>query len=230
MRFGRSCGSGRCSTGPSAAGVLPTAQPPSPKSQARWTTFSGACKISRRARSALSCRQKPSGSSHAPSAQSCRRAPRKAAPNEEPSNGAPADPDLLGDLRCGVQDLPHSGQQMDPAHWALGGIFLITGILLIMNYNHPFTKSARIYFTTSPIMPTVKGRVTEVPVEPNVPLDVLFRLDPRPYQYAVDQKKILLAEAEQVAVYTPFAHHWAIIRRILLRMRSWENFVFLEGH
>ena len=113
---------------------------------------------------------------------------------------------------------------------ALGGIFLITGILLIMNYNHPFTKSARIYFTTTPIMPTVKGRVVEVPVEPNVPLDVLFRLDPRPYQYAVDQKKVLLAEGEQVAVYTPFAHHFAIIRRILLRMRSWENFVFLEGH
>ena len=37
------------------------------------------------------------------------------------------------------------------------------------------------------------------------------------------------AEA-QVAVYTPFAHHFAIIRRILLRMRSWQNFVFLEGH
>jgi multidrug resistance efflux pump len=83
---------------------------------------------------------------------------------------------------------------------ALGGIFLITGILLVMNYNHPFTKSARIYFTTTPIMPTVKGRVVEVPVQANTPLkesDVLFRLDPRPYQYVVDQKKALLAEAEQ---------------------------------
>jgi hypothetical protein len=36
--------------------------------------------------------------------------------------------------------------------------------------------------------------------------------------------------AAQVAVYTPYAHHFAIIRRILLRMRSWQNFVFLEGH
>jgi hypothetical protein len=35
--------------------------------------------------------------------------------------------------------------------------------------------------------------------------------------------------AAQVAVYTPYAHHFAIIRRILLRMRSWQNFVFLEG-
>ena len=31
-------------------------------------------------------------------------------------------------------------------------------------------------------------------------------------------------------ICTPYAHHFAIIRKILLRMRSWENFVFLEGH
>jgi multidrug resistance efflux pump len=83
---------------------------------------------------------------------------------------------------------------------ALGGIFLIAGILLVMNYNHPFTKNARIYFATTPIMPNVKGRVIEVPVEPNAPLkqgDVLFKIDPQPYQYVVDQKKAQLAEAEQ---------------------------------
>jgi multidrug resistance efflux pump len=82
----------------------------------------------------------------------------------------------------------------------LGGIFLIGVILLVMNYNHPFTKSARIYFATTPIMPNVKGRVIEVPVESNVPLkegDVLFRIDPQPYQYVVDQKKAQLAEAKQ---------------------------------
>ena len=28
------------------------------------------------------------------------------------------------------------------------------GILLIMNYNHPFTSTALIYFATTPIMPT----------------------------------------------------------------------------
>jgi multidrug resistance efflux pump len=83
---------------------------------------------------------------------------------------------------------------------ALGGIFMIGAILLVMNYNHPFTSSARIYFATTPIMPNVKGRVIEVPVEPNAPLkqgDILFRIDPQPYQYVVDQKKALLAEAEQ---------------------------------
>ena len=36
--------------------------------------------------------------------------------------------------------------------------------------------------------------------------------------------------AAQVALYTPHWHHFAIIRRILLRMRSWQNYIFLEGH
>jgi hypothetical protein len=25
-------------------------------------------------------------------------------------------------------------------------------------------------------------------------------------------------------------HHVALIRRILLRMRSWQNYIFMEGH
>jgi multidrug resistance efflux pump len=83
---------------------------------------------------------------------------------------------------------------------ALGGIIGITLLLLVMNYNHPFTKNARIYFAVTPVLPGVKGRVIEVPVETNKPLkegDVLFRIDPKPYQYILDQKKALLAEAEQ---------------------------------
>jgi multidrug resistance efflux pump len=68
----------------------------------------------------------------------------------------------------------------------LGGILGITSLLLLMNYNHPFTKNARIYFTVTPILPGVKGRVTEVTAKPNEPLkagDGLFAIDPRPYQY-----------------------------------------------
>ena len=74
----------------------------------------------------------------------------------------------------------------------LGGLFMIAAILLVMNYNHPFTATARIYFATTPILPTVKGRVIEVPVTSNTPLkegDELFRIDPRPYQYVVDQQE-----------------------------------------
>jgi multidrug resistance efflux pump len=83
---------------------------------------------------------------------------------------------------------------------ALGGLFLIGFILLVMNYNHPFTDNARIYFATTPIMPDVKGRVIDVPVEANVTLkqgDVLFRIDPAPYQFEVDKRQAALAEGEQ---------------------------------
>jgi multidrug resistance efflux pump len=83
---------------------------------------------------------------------------------------------------------------------ALGGIILITMILLIMNYNHPFTREARIYFATTPIIPVVRGEVVDVPVTANVPLkkgDVLFQIDRRPYEYIVEQKRAALAEAEQ---------------------------------
>jgi len=82
----------------------------------------------------------------------------------------------------------------------LGGILGISLLLLVMNYNHPFSTNARIYFATTPILPGVKGRVTEVPVQTNAVLkegDVLFRLDPKPYEYAVQQKRAALAEAEQ---------------------------------
>jgi multidrug resistance efflux pump len=82
---------------------------------------------------------------------------------------------------------------------ALVGIFGIFLLLLGMSYNHPFTTNARIYYAVTPIFPTVKGRVIEVPVEANTPLkegDILFRIDPKPYQYVVDQKTAELAEAE----------------------------------
>jgi multidrug resistance efflux pump len=82
----------------------------------------------------------------------------------------------------------------------LGGIIGIVLLMLIMNYNHPFTTNARIYFSVTPILPGVKGRVVEVPVQANMPLkqgDELFRIDPKPYEYVVEQKKALLAEAEQ---------------------------------
>jgi multidrug resistance efflux pump len=83
---------------------------------------------------------------------------------------------------------------------ALGGVFLISGLILLMSYNHPFTNEGRIYFTSAPVISVVRGPVIDVPVTPNVPLkkgDVLFRIEPRPYQYAVEQKRAALAEAEQ---------------------------------
>ncbi|RUL97662.1 HlyD family secretion protein [Rhizobium chutanense] len=85
----------------------------------------------------------------------------------------------------------------------LGGAFLISALLLIMSYNHPYSGEGRIYFTSAPVIPTVGGQVVEVPVQPDTPLkkgDVLFRIDPRPYQFVVDQKRAALAEAKQTVL------------------------------
>jgi multidrug resistance efflux pump len=64
-----------------------------------------------------------------------------------------------------------------------------------------FSTNARIYFTTVPILPSVKGRVIEVPVEDNTNRHleagaVLFKIDPKPYEYAVAEKRAGLADAE----------------------------------
>ena len=42
--------------------------------------------------------------------------------------------------------------------------------------------------------------------------------------------EIPLGSTAQVAIYTKHWHHLSLLRKILLRMRSWENYVFLEGH
>jgi hypothetical protein len=46
----------------------------------------------------------------------------------------------------------------------------------------------------------------------------------------VSQYQIPLGAAAQVALYTEHWHHVALIRKILLRMRSWQNYIFMEGH
>jgi multidrug resistance efflux pump len=42
--------------------------------------------------------------------------------------------------------------------------------------------------------------------------------------------QIPLGAAAQVAIYTEYWHHVSLLRKILLRMRSWQNYIFLEGH
>jgi multidrug resistance efflux pump len=83
---------------------------------------------------------------------------------------------------------------------ALGGAALISALLLGMNYNHPYTSQARFYFHTTPIIPAVSGVVTEVPVQSGTPLkagDILFRIDPEPFENEVMAKEAALAAAMQ---------------------------------
>ena len=67
----------------------------------------------------------------------------------------------------------------------LGGLVLIGALLMVMNYNHPYSEYVRQYFVTTPIIPEVRGRIIEVPVQANRPVnkgDVLFKIDPESFQ------------------------------------------------
>lgn len=82
----------------------------------------------------------------------------------------------------------------------LGGILLIGTMILLMNYNHPHTALGGNVYITTPIVPNVRGKVIEVPVEPNQPLkagDVLFRIDPTPFEARVMEAKAALEDAQQ---------------------------------
>jgi multidrug resistance efflux pump len=46
----------------------------------------------------------------------------------------------------------------------------------------------------------------------------------------VSRYQLPVGAAAQVAIYTQHWHHVSLLRKILLRMRSWQNYVFLEGH
>jgi multidrug resistance efflux pump len=84
------------------------------------------------------------------------------------------------------------------------GIVGIGFVLLMMNMYHPYTKDSRFYAYTTPIVPQVKGRVIEVPIRENQPLkqgDVLFKIDPQPYEFALQQLKSELAAATEERKY-----------------------------
>ncbi len=72
----------------------------------------------------------------------------------------------------------------------LGAVLILGTMLSIVSYFHPSSITARSYFVTTPILPNVKGKVIEVNVIPNKELkkgDVLFKIDPIPFQAKVDQ-------------------------------------------
>ncbi|KJY89462.1 membrane protein [Vibrio neptunius] len=85
----------------------------------------------------------------------------------------------------------------------LGGVVLVGTLILLMNYNHPFTQLGNQVFSSTPIVSGVRGRVIEVPVEPNKPLkqgDILFMIDPIPYEAEVDKLEAQIKEASQGAL------------------------------
>ena len=82
---------------------------------------------------------------------------------------------------------------------AIFPIVMIAILLLVLNIVAPTTTDVRVVKYVVPIVSQVRGRVTEVPVENNRPVkkgDVLFRIDPTPYQNEVHSLEAKLASDE----------------------------------
>lgn len=67
-------------------------------------------------------------------------------------------------------------------------IFALTALILVLNIVAPSSHDIRVVNYVVPVNPPVRGLVTEVPIEPNRPIkkgDVLFKVDPTPYEITV---------------------------------------------
>jgi multidrug resistance efflux pump len=75
----------------------------------------------------------------------------------------------------------------------------LTALILTLNVVAPSSHDVRVLKYVVNVLPQVRGRVIEVPAEGNRPMkkgDVLFRIDPTPYQNQVDNFEAQLANAE----------------------------------
>jgi multidrug resistance efflux pump len=75
-------------------------------------------------------------------------------------------------------------------------IVALTATILVLNIVAPSTADVRVVKYVINVVPQVRGRVTEVPVEPNRLVrkgDVLFKIDPTPYELAVKTLEAQLA-------------------------------------
>lgn len=79
----------------------------------------------------------------------------------------------------------------------------LTILILTLNIVAPSSHDVRVINYVVPINPPVRGLVTAVPIEPNQPIkkgDVMFRIDPAPFEIAVRnfEAQILQLQAQRV--------------------------------
>ena len=75
----------------------------------------------------------------------------------------------------------------------------LTTLIMLLNIFAPSSADVRVIKYVVQVVPQVRGRVTEVPVEPNVRVrkgTVLFRIDPTPFEIEVRVLEAQLASAE----------------------------------
>ena len=82
---------------------------------------------------------------------------------------------------------------------AIFPVVALTATILLLNIFAPTTTDVRVVKYVVPIVSQVRGRVIEVPVENNRPVkkgDVLFRIDPTPYESEVRSLEAKLVSDE----------------------------------
>jgi multidrug resistance efflux pump len=78
-------------------------------------------------------------------------------------------------------------------------IVALTALILALNVYAPSSSDVRVIKYVVQVVPEVRGRVVEVPVEGNAPVkkgDVLFRIDPTPFELQVRTLEAQLAATE----------------------------------
>lgn len=116
--------------------------------------------------------------------------------------------------------------KISPVIWML---LLFIVLFIPMQWGAPSGNVTQYQFVVE-IVPNVSGTIIEVPIEGNRPLkkgDVLFKIDPRPYQYRVDQVKAGLAEAEQAVPQLEAA--WKAAAAATARAKAQRDLAKLES-
>jgi multidrug resistance efflux pump len=124
-------------------------------------------------------------------------------------------------------------------------VFALALIILFMNIVAPSSSDVRAMNYVIPIVPRVTGQVTEVPIEPNRPIkkgDVLFKMDPVPFELAVkaaeatlaqNKAKLVTAEATERGLEDQLKNATAkkagLVPRIDLAKKRVEQFTQLAG-
>ena len=104
-------------------------------------------------------------------------------------------------------------------------------LFLLLNIAAPATNDVRAMNYVIPIVPRITGQVTEVPIQPNRPIkkgDVLFKIDPVPFEAAVKAAEATLRGLED-QLKNATAKKAALTPRIDLAKKRVEQFTALSA-
>src|SRR5438067_9631774 len=110
-------------------------------------------------------------------------------------------------------------------------IVAMIALFLLLNIAAPATDDVRAMNYVIPIVPRITGQVTEVPIQPNRPIkkgDVLFKIDPVPFEAAVKAAEATLRGAK-AQLNNAASKKAALTPRIDLAKKRVEQFTALAA-